>query len=67
MNPTSNFINISSINIIDKVEIYNIIGNLVMKTNVNVNKIDVSNFSKGIYLISVYSALEKSLKKIIVN
>ena len=38
-----------------------------MKTNVNVNKIDVSYFSKGIYLISVYSALEKSIKKIIVN
>lgn len=66
-NPTNNVINISSNNTIDKVEIFNLIGNKVISTTENLNSIEVSNLSKGIYLITVYSGTKKSTKKVIVN
>ncbi len=52
---------------IDKVEIHNMLGALVQSSTVETNKIDVSNLSKGVYLLSVYSGTQKSVKKVIVN
>ncbi|WP_310556117.1 family 16 glycosylhydrolase [Flavobacterium sp.] len=66
-NPTNDFINISTSSFIDKVEIYNLLGNLVLSSISNTNKIDISNLTKGIYLINIYSGIEKSVKKIIVD
>jgi beta-glucanase (GH16 family) len=66
-NPVNDTINITSNSTIDKVEIYNILGNIVFETNSNTDNIDVSNLSKGIYLLTVYSGTHKSTKKIIVN
>jgi beta-glucanase (GH16 family) len=66
-NPTNNFVNIISNSTIDKVEIYNLVGNLVLNSSSNTNKIDVSNLAKGIYLITAYSGIEKTTKKIIIN
>jgi hypothetical protein len=55
-NPSSDFINISNDNLsIKNVQIYNVIGKKVADVNVQNNetiKIDISNFSIGIYLVS---------------
>jgi beta-glucanase (GH16 family) len=64
-NPANESVEITSKYPIDKVEIYDLLGNLVLKS---VSKtLDISNFSKGIYLISVYSRDNKSIKKLLVN
>ena len=65
-NPVSDFLEISSNYTIDKIELYNVIGNKVCDS-ANTNKLDVSNISKGIYLIAVYSGNERRTKKIIIN
>jgi hypothetical protein len=65
-NPVSDFLEISSNYTIDKIELYNVIGNKVYDST-NTNKLDVSNISKGIYLIAVYSGNERRTKKIIIN
>lgn len=65
-NPVSDFLEISSNYTIDKIELYNVIGNKVYDS-ANTNKLDVSNISKGIYLIAVYSGNERRTKKIIIN
>ena len=68
-NPAKDVLNINSTINIDKVEMYNLLGNLVLKTttNGNINNIDISSLSKGIYLMTVYSGLDKSTKKLIVK
>jgi beta-glucanase (GH16 family) len=66
-NPVNDFVTINSISTIDKVEIYNLLGNMVLKTTTNTNKIDISNLSKGTYLITAFSGIEKNTKKIIIN
>lgn len=52
-NPTNNYLNISSDNIISKVSIYNILGKQVKNIQINEKSknIDVSNLSKGVYMI----------------
>jgi len=52
-NPTTNFINISSENNIQKASIYNILGKVVETIYINEKskRINVSNLSSGIYLI----------------
>lgn len=66
-NPTNNFVIISSNLTIDKVEIFNLFGNRVINCDANTNNIDISSLSKGIYLLTVYSGSQKSVKKLIVN
>jgi len=66
-NPTNNFVAISSNLSIDKVEIYNLFGNRVINCDTNTNNIDISSLSKGVYLLTVYSCSQKSVKKLIVN
>ena len=63
-NPVTDVINITSNINLDKVELYNLLGNLVLKTETNTNSIDVTNLSSGIYLITVYSGNERVVKKI---
>lgn len=66
-NPANNFVSITSNLSIDKVEIYNLIGTMVCKSSSDTNNIDISNLSKGVYLLTVYSGTQKSVKKLIVN
>ncbi len=65
-NPANDFVNITSNSTIDKVEIYNIVGNNVLKST-STNRIDISSLPKGVYLLTVYSGTKKSIKKMIVN
>ncbi len=66
-NPSHDFISIASDTTIDKVEIFNLIGNKVVTQTENTNQIDVSSLSKGMYLLIVYSEHKKGIKKIIIN
>jgi len=55
-NPAKDYINLSASKNIDKIEIYNIVGQQVERMNLNsTNKqVDVSKLSKGIYLLKAY-------------
>lgn len=50
-NPTTNFLNITTINKIEQVDIYNLLGQKVMTGHSNI--IDVSSLSKGIYFSNI--------------
>lgn len=67
LNPVKEYVNINSESKIDKVEIYNMVGTLVLETKEDTNKVDIKNLSQGIYLIAVYSDDKKSIKKMIVK
>lgn len=67
LNPVTDYLTVSSIDSIDKLEIYNLAGNLVMKVSPDNNEIDVKQLSKGIYLLAIYSENRKIIKKMIVN
>ncbi|WP_298302738.1 family 16 glycosylhydrolase [Flavobacterium sp.] len=67
LNPVSDYVEISSKNTIDKVQIFDIIGNLILENSTNPNNIDVKNLSKGMYLLVVHSGIGKSVKKMIIE
>jgi hypothetical protein len=66
-NPAHNYISIQSTSDIDKVEMYSLIGAKVISQTTNTNEIEVSNLSKGVYLMVVYSGNKKGSKKVIIN
>lgn len=63
-NPVSDFININSEVVLDKIEIHNLVGNLVLKTETKSKIVDVSSLASGVYLMTIYSGTEKVVKKI---
>ncbi|WP_290862172.1 family 16 glycosylhydrolase [Flavobacterium sp.] len=67
LNPADDFLTIETKVPLDKVEIYNMVGNLVLSTSDGFAKIDVKRLSKGIYLLAVYSGDKRSVKKLIVK
>jgi beta-glucanase (GH16 family) len=67
LNPVTDYLTVSSIDSIDKLEIYNLAGNLVMEITPESNEIDVKQLSKGVYLLAVYSENRKIIKKMIIN
>ena len=62
-NPTSGFIHLENFNSSDKVEVYDLIGNL--KGIHHHDEIDISNFSNGIYLFKLISESTITLIKVI--
>ena len=62
-NPTNDIIYIRSLDKIDKVEIYNLLGNQVLVTT-KTDKVDLGLLAKGMYLAKIYSAEKFSVKKI---
>jgi hypothetical protein len=56
-NPTNDILNIHNYNNnkIDKIKIFNTLGNLVFQSDNDVNKIKVNNLPAGIYLIKLYN------------
>ncbi|HLV39892.1 T9SS type A sorting domain-containing protein [Xanthomarina sp.] len=67
-NPTNDFVNLEVSNsvIIKSVELYNIIGKQVLKTD-SVKTLDLSNLESGVYLLKVSTDLGSMTKKIIRN
>lgn len=66
-NPIDDFIEINAPIKIDKVEIYNLLGTMVVAQESDANRIDVANLQSGVYLISLYSGEEKIVRKIIIE
>ncbi len=65
-NPVSNTLNISSENsVLDSVTIYSLTGKKVFEESKGINSIDVSNLSKGMYYMEIYSASGKTVKKFV--
>lgn len=67
-NPVSNTLFISSENsVIDSVTIYSLTGKKVFEDSKGLNSIDVSNLSKGMYFMEIFSEAGKTMKKFIKN
>jgi len=66
-NPVENQLNLSAINVISDVVIYNILGESVLEINPNDVKtsIDVSNLSTGPYVVKIHSANQIGAYKLI--
>ncbi|MCB0399179.1 MAG: aryl-sulfate sulfotransferase [Winogradskyella sp.] len=64
-NPTTDFIQIESINEIDKIEVYNILGRRISVTIES--KIDLSQQPSGVYVIKIHSGNKSTTEKIIKN
>jgi len=65
-NPTSKYINISSKNNIDNIEIFNLQGKKVL-TATNKNKIVIDKLQTGFYLVKFYTEIGSITKKIIIK
>lgn len=66
-NPVTNNINIATSETIDRIVVYDILGNIILKSPNNTKIIDASGFKSGIYILSIYSGFNKVVKKIVVN
>ena len=66
-NPTKDFVNITSNKTIDEISIYTMEGKLIQTLKGNTSQIDISNFSKGVYLITIQSGKLIKTQKIIKN
>ena len=68
-NPTSGIVTISSSEnaIINKIEIVDVLGKTVSVKTENTSQVNISEFSKGIYILKIYSAENVFVKKIIKN
>jgi beta-glucanase (GH16 family) len=66
-NPTSDSLQIKSSESIDKIEIYSVLGQLVLIENESTNKINTSQIESGLYVIKIYSANKIATKKIIIQ
>lgn len=65
-NPVSDRINIKTNEIVDKVEIYSLLGQLVLSKK-NSKSIDTYNLKSGMYLMNIFSNGKKATKKVIVR
>ncbi len=51
-NPAKNYLNIHNLNV-EEINIYDVSGRLVMKENQELNKLVVSQLTKGVYIIQL--------------
>jgi len=65
-NPTAGLVNINSNLNFNSIEVYNIKGEIILQEE-NKNKIDLSNFSNGTYLIGVYENEKFIMEKILLQ
>lgn len=66
-NPVNDFLEIVSKTKIEKLEIYNMLGEIVLTVNSDYEQINVSNLAKGSYIIAFYSENKKYYKKMLLN
>ncbi len=68
-NPASKDVNLSSENIINSIEVYNSLGQRIFQENVKSKEksIDISSFSKGVYIIGVSTDKGYVRKKLVKN
>lgn len=66
-NPVSERVSINSNVSIDKVEIYNLLGNRMLEQKSDTKNIDITNLQPGVYLMIIQAGFEKIVKKIIIK
>ncbi len=66
-NPTSDVINIKSEVSIDRIELYNTIGQLVMQNKDNTNRLNVNDLTSGVYILKIYSAGRSVSERVIID
>lgn len=67
-NPVSNILNISGLSSVSNVQIFNILGDLVLETNSIGNNIDVSTLLSGVYILKITSNFRvRQVTKIIIE
>lgn len=66
-NPVTHYLNISSNKNIDQINLYTLDGKLLKTWNGNQNKINLSSYSQGIYLVTIQSENITKTQKIIKN
>lgn len=66
-NPVVNQLNIQSNKPVNEVAIYNIEGKLIASHNDNLQKIDFTNYPKGVYLVTVTTGKVTKTQKVIKN
>jgi len=66
-NPTTNQFSITSNSILNSVKIINLTGQLVKEIKHNLNEIDVSDLSNGLYFIELTSNNQKGVKRLVIQ
>jgi len=66
-NPTSSLINISSTEQVDRVDLYNPLGQIVLSKTNNLTKLNIENLKQGLYVLKLYSGDKSVTKKIIID
>ena len=67
-NPANSILNISSNIDITELQVYNLLGKQVLsRSNLKNNKIDVSSLSKGVYMLKITNGKSVASKKLIIN
>lgn len=64
-NPVENYLTIRSKSKITRVQVYSLLGDLVMDVNSNFLRINLSNLNSGIYMIKIHSNQFFVTKKLI--
>ena len=66
-NPTKDIINISSQTPLNKIELYSILGEKVLSTTTNLNQLNITTLTNGIYIIKAYSNNTIAVKRLVKN
>lgn len=68
-NPANNFINVSSLSIIDRVQITNVLGQVVMTKEIGANgaNINIEQLEAGNYFVTIYTNNQVVTKKLLVK
>lgn len=66
-NPASTDLHIATEQSVDRVELYNAMGQLVFEHNGLIEPINVAQFKAGIYVLKIYSGSLSTIKKVLVN
>lgn len=66
-NPASNQLQIATAELVDRVEFFSTIGQLVLSQNGDVKRILLSELENGLYLMKIYSDEKVALKKVVVR
>lgn len=66
-NPATSQVTVSSYYVLDKIELYDMLGKLILTNKYESNVIDVSAITHGVYLLKIYSGERSSTKKIVIN
>ena len=66
-NPATNFLNIKTNEILDKVEIFSTLGQLIKKQDTNLKRINVEGLNAGLYFVKIYSNSKIVNKEIIIK